>query len=778
MMKYEKLLYLGIDYPKLTIAFFLTLTLAVATGTIKVKHDTSTDSYLPRGHSSYEAKKEIDERFNIDDPLLVNVRSPNGQSIFNIEGLRLIRDLTDYIAEIEGVNRETIRSLATKEDIMGTEDGLDVNEFLEHFPNSQEEAIAIREAVLNFPLYVGLIISNDGKSAGIVADVNDDADILAIFEDMKSYIKNNFSASEYEINLSGPPIVTGTLNIYMLQDAFTLDPICAIITSLILFLIFRTIRGIVLPLVVVLPSVAWCLGIMGFLGYRFTPFSNAVPVVLLAAAIADSVHIIGDFYDSYYKNKNQERDKILKEVLHRMWKPIVMTSVTTGIGFLALTGISPMIPVQQFGIIVCIGVLVAMVFSLYFLPAILMLTKVDLSTKYINRLSTTMNSSPQSKNGLLMKILHSIYLTVSGNAKLIFIVFVLIAGVGIYGLTKLQYDYDTVTYFPKNSDVVKDYEIISQDYVGTHFIEIQVDSGKEDGVFELDFLNAVDAFQSAIEKWDRIGNTISLVDYLKKMNKEYHGGDPNKYTIADTVEQNAQYLFLYRLSGDPITFDEVVDSSQRYLNVRLFLKKGSYKLNREFLQWLEENTKTYLGSYAYKIGGESYAIYNWMETVGQSVIFSIAFMTVVVIFIGYLGIRSLGAALLMSLPVNTGIFMTYAVMGFLGIPIGLGTSIFASIAIGVGIDFAIHFVMRYRYEFERCEQYKQSVYNTLMGSGKLIFFNACIIAFGFLVLVFAQTQPPAQTGLFVAITVFASLLMTYFILGYMLRFIEGIANAK
>jgi predicted RND superfamily exporter protein len=165
-----------------------------------------------------------------------------------------------------------------------------------------------------------------------------------------------------------------------------------------------------------------------------------------------------------------------------------------------------------------------------------------------------------------------------------------------------------------------------------------------------------------------------------------------------------------------------------------------------------------------------------METVGQSVIFSIVFMTVVVIFIGYLGIRSIKAAVLMSLPVNTGIFMTYAVMGYFGITIGLGTSIFASIAIGVGIDFAIHFVMRYRYEFERTQQYKQSIYDTLMGSGKMIFFNASIITLGFLVLVFAQTQPPAQIGIFVAITVFTSLLMTYFILGYMLRFVK--ANAK
>jgi predicted RND superfamily exporter protein len=377
MNKYEKLLYLGIDYPKTTIVFLLILTLAIATGVVKLEHDTSTDSFIPRGHSSYDAKKEIEQRFNIDDPLLVNVRSPHGESIFTIEGLQLVRDLTDYIAEIEGVNRETIRSLATKEDIVGTEDGLDVNEFLEHFPNSQPEAIAVREAVQNFPLYVGLIISNDGKSARLIADVNDKADILAIFKDLKSYIKNNFSDSKYEINLSGPPIVTGTLNIYLNQDAITLNPICAIVTSLILFLVFRTIRGIVLPLVVVLPSVAWCLGFMGFLGYRFTPFSNAIPVVLLAAAIADSIHIIGDFYDSYYKNQNQERDQILKQVLHRMWKPVVMTSVTTGIGFLALTGISPMIPVQQFGIIVCIGVLVAMVFSLYFLPAILMLTKID-----------------------------------------------------------------------------------------------------------------------------------------------------------------------------------------------------------------------------------------------------------------------------------------------------------------------------------------------------------------------------------------------------------------
>ena len=257
------------------------------------------------------------------------------------------------------------------------------------------------------------------------------------------------------------------------------------------------------------------------------------------------------------------------------------------------------------------------------------------------------------------------------------------------------------------------------------------------------------------------------------MNKEYHGGDPDKYTIGDTPAQNAQYLFLYRLSGDPITFDEVVDSAQRYLNVRLFLKKGSYKRNREFIQWLEKNTQKYLGSFAYKIGGESYVTYNWMETVGQSVIFSILFMTIVVILVGYLGVRSFGAAVLMSLPVNMGIFMTYAVMGYFGITIGLGTSIFASIAIGIGIDFAIHFIMRYRYEFEKCEQqYKQSIHNTLMGSGKMIFFNACIIIFGFMVLILAQTQPPAQIGVFVAITIFTSLLMTYFILGYMLRFIK------
>jgi hydrophobe/amphiphile efflux-3 (HAE3) family protein len=772
MKKYEKLLYLGIDYPKLTIAFLVMLTLVVGTGAIKLKHDTSTDSFIPRGHSSYDAKMEIEARFNIDDPLLVNVRSRTGQSIFNVEGLRLLRDLTDYVSEIDGVNRETIRSLTTKENIVGTEDGLEVNEFLEQLPSSQEEAIAVREAALNFPLYVGLIVSNDGKSAGIVADVNEEADILAIFDELKRYIKTNYSDSDYEINLSGPPIVTGTLNVYLNQDAMTLDPICALITSLILFLIFRTLRGIVLPLVVVLPSVVWCLGLMGFLDYRFTPFSNALPVVILAAAIADSMHIIGDFYDSYYKNQNQERHQILKEVLHKMWKPIVMTSVTTSIGFLMLTGISPIIPVQQFGVIICVGILVAMFFSLYFLPAILMLTKVELSEKYINRLSTTLGESLQPKHGLLMRILHGIYKLVSDNARVIFIMFFLIAGVGIYGLTKLYYDYETVTYFPKNSDVVKDYTIISQDYVGTHFIEIQVDSGQEDGVFELDFLRTVDAFQTEIEKWDQIGNTISLVDFIKKMNKEYHGGDPNKYTVADTVEQNAQYFFLYQLSGDPTTFDEFVDSSQRYLNMRLFLKKGSYKHNREFIQWLEQNTQKYLGAYAYKIGGESYVTYNWMETVGQSVIFSILFMTVVVIFVSYLGVRSLGAAVLMSLPVNTGIFMTYAMMGYLGIFIGLGTSIFASIAIGIGIDFAIHFVMRYRYEFERCEQYKQSIYNTLMGSGKLIFFNACIITLGFLVLVFAKTQPPAQMGLFVAITVFASLLMTYFILGYMLRFVK------
>ena len=226
--------------------------------------------------------------------------------------------------------------------------------------------------------------TNSSSRTGRPTFSSSDADVLATFatlEDLAAEVEET-SGGRYRIAVTGPPIVTGTLNVYLNQDALTLNPVSAALTSRLLFVCLRSLAGVFLPLTVMLPSIGAGFAAMTWLGYTFTPFSNAVPVVILAASIADSVHIISAYYDRRIADPGRDQRACLLQVLGDLRTPIALTSVTTACGFLLLGHASPMLPVQQFGVTVAVGVMAAMVYSLTVLPCVMLLLGVEPSESF------------------------------------------------------------------------------------------------------------------------------------------------------------------------------------------------------------------------------------------------------------------------------------------------------------------------------------------------------------------------------------------------------------
>lgn len=752
-------------HPRILFGAMLLVMVASLPLLLQLQADRSISSFMPRGHISYEQKLKIQQIYNINDLLFVDLYDRQGGDIFTPEGLAQLQEVSRFVEALPGIRPGSVRSLDTHEDILASDMGFDVTPFLEPMPESLPQAQAVRERVRAFPLYDGLLISKDGTRAGIVADFEDSADVLTLFATIQELRAKLEREGRFGIEASGPPIVTGTLNVYMNQDALRLDPVSALLTSILLFIALRTLAGVMLPLAVMLPSVAVAFASMPLFDFHFTPFSNAVPVVILATSIADAVHFLSNYFDRRLQFPQLSAREAVEQTFAEIWRPILITSVTTAAGFLMLIQGSPMIPVDQFGITVAIGVMAAMLFSLTALPAAIVLFDAQPSPAFARLYAARGGDGPSAWDRAVTLLLGRVV----DNRAVAALFLLLLVGLGYAGSRLLHADYEPVTFFPEQSDVYQDFYSVRENYVGANFIEVDINRGVVDGIYEPDFLNRLAELQERIEEWEQVGGTLSIADYLKKMYQALNADDPAFYRIADSADANAQLFLLYDLSGDPRRFDEVADGARQRANLRIFLRIGNYANSGEFVHWLEQELADTFPDASVTIGGEAYVIHNWMEGISEEVRLSILLTALVMYLIGSLFLRSLVGGALLLLPIVAGVVLTYAFIGATGVPVGLGTSSFAAIAIGVGIDFAIHYLWRYRDQRRAGLDHLEATRHVMEGVGKTILFNGVIVIVGFSVIMLATTLPPRQVGAYVAITVATSLITTFLVLSVATR---------
>jgi predicted RND superfamily exporter protein len=761
-----------LDHPVATLLLAALVTAGIGSGILQLVEDTSAEAFLPRGHVSFVNKKWIDQTYGIHDSILVSIEDRQSPDIFNPEALRLVKEASVFIENLDGIQTSSMRSLATWEDIQGTEDGFTAQGFLTTIPETPRELAKLRERALSFPLYRGLLVSEDAKVAFLIADVRDDVDIIQVFHDVQGYIAKNVDSRRFRVALTGPPVTTGTLNVYLNQDALLLNPVSVLLTCALLFLMFRSGKAVALPFVVVLPSVAWALGTMGHLGARFTPFSNAIPVVTLAIALSDGIHILGTYYHHRLASPSRPRREVLEEVMLRIWTPILWTSVTTAVGFVALLVTSPMVPVQDFGLAVGVGAMAEMMLSIFVLPAAMLLVRLEVPEVVRKRYE----AGPS--HGLLDRLLAGLHgLAVRHPLRVIGPVLAVMV-LGIAGATRLRVDYNLVDFFPADSEVYLDHQEITRRFAGTHFVDIHLDSGAPEAIFDPAFLRRIETLQADIEGWPQVGKSVSVVQYIKRLNQAVHGDEPSEYRIPDDADLNAQLFFLFSASGDPSQLAELTTSDSQGAHIRVFLRNGRFSDNKPLLDWLETRVARDFPADRYRLGGEAFVNHYWMRLIGQSVINSLLLMFALMFLAGWFLMRNLRAAVLMILPVSMGVLVTYGCMGFLDIPIGLATSIFASIAMGIGIDYAIHYLFHYRLARQEGGSYEEANLKTMSTTGKLVIGNAATVVSGFLVLVLARTVPPNQIGIFVAVGVGASLMTTLLVLGVLTRYVPVAAAAE
>ncbi len=765
-----------VRYHKLFTLLSVVLLVALVSFITQLTKDTRSDAFMQPDNPALLYRDKVKEQFGLADPFVIAVAHSQTDGIYQPQVLQLVEQLSLRVAEVDNVDPDRIFSLATENNITGNDEGLDVSPFFEPLPSGTSEALAIRQAINDFPLYQGKLVSRDGQMTLIVVEmINEDlAEQTYIeLENLVNGIKTDDGVTLY---LAGEGAVAGYLGSYIDADAKRLNPLAGLIITILIAFAFRRIAPALLANVIIAASVLITLSMMAASGVPFYVITNALPVILIGVSVADTIHIFSHYYDLQTKYPDHSRRQLVIHTLADIWRPITLTTLTTAAGFMGLYFASQMPPFKFMGVFTALGVAIAWFYSLIFLPAAM----AWLQPKVSNRFIQLQQKSSADTFARLMSSLGGFSLR---HAKLMAVAGVVLAIIGGVGASQLKIDEDRMNTFHPSEAIYQADRAINQHTDGTNNIDIVIETPNPEDLFNPENLQKIEALQAFALTLPHVNNSTSIVDYLKQMNRVLNNGDSNAYVLPTSKQAVAQYMLLYNTSSDPTDFEEEIDYDYRTANVRVLMNNGAYSKTKPVIEALENYIATEFNNnqITATLSGRVTVNYHWIKNIGPSHFYSLAIALVLVLLVSALLFRSAAAGVLAIIPVASAILFIYTAMSLLGITLGIGTSMFASVAIGLGVDFAIHTLDRIRNQMTlwshtqstiSASEFDQQILDIFPTTGRALLFNFLTIACGFGVLISSQVVPLNNFGTIVALAVTTSFIASVTLLPAIVKLVK------
>lgn len=688
----------------------------------------------------------------------------------------------EFVSFLESLNLKLspvsdVLSLASVENLTANEWGLRVDSPMEFVPQTEQELAELKEKVFGNEMFITGLVSQDSSGTLILAE------LAFYYDDHLELAHQVFQALEAlaapyrgpeQVLLAGVPMVNVYTSNYMGGDMARLMPIVILVLMAVMYISFRMLKGVLIPLAVVVAALIWTLGIMGILGRPITLVTSAMPVMLIAVAVADGIHLITEYQVMW--RKLQDRDKAILATMQQLTGPVIITSLTDMAGFSSLA-ISSLRSIQDFGLFTAIGVFAALVFSLTFIPAALKLMKpprFHFGEATFER--SWITSGLQRLATFAIRRRRWVY---AGTVALL--------ALSIIAITRLNVGSTMVGYFKDDSKIFQASQVINEKFGGTEVLNIVVNTGRKNGLKEPEMLKKIASLQDTLETLRIIGYTSSLADYVKRINLVMNDNNPvfnripaktERITVTDWVEKNgrefeveveeeisgreqiAQYLLLYENAGGD-DLEKLADYDYSKANIVAQIRTDDtpklLKVRQKAQNFVAVNFENDVGVY--------YAGCSNLCIVADTLIIpsqlkSLAFALVVVLLLLGLIFRSFRYGLLGLLPLVLTILFVFTLMSAFGVHLDAVTALVASIVLGVGIDYSVHFLSRYRKLRKEDKGFQETILEVFKTSGRAIVFNAFAVGIGFFVLMFSSFWPVIHIGWLVAANMLFSALLT------------------
>ena len=766
-------------YPRLVLCLSACLIILFASFLPALEKDTRSDAFMPKDHPALLLSEKARETFGLGDPMIIAIINNGPEGVFNPHTLQIVDWLTNQLENIDNLDAEGITSLATENNIIGSEEGMEVEPFFDPLPTTLNEASALKTAVMAFPLYVGTLVAEDGSGTLIMAEQLDANKAQATYQALMALANTADLNADESLHIAGEGALTGYFGSYIDADASRILPLSALLIIALCFVAFGTLRGTLIPAFVILATVASAIGLMSALGVSFFIITNALPVVLIGIAVADSIHTLTEYYEALEHHPDFSSRELCATTMSHIWRPITLTSLTTIAGFFGLSIATLMPPMKYFGLFALFGVSIAWLYSMFIIPAILSLLKPRPSRTYKKSLASNGASAtnPTGQASSSQSDIFSKAVSLLGALTLRFPKSLLLIGLftviaGIHASQKIEMDESLIQAFQQDEPIIVANNAINKAFDGTYFLDVMIETKNAEDLFKPENLRKIDALQAHMAQHPFVKGSTSVVDYLKQMNRAMHADAPEAYRLPDSVELSAQYFLLYSVTADPTDFHDIIDYDYRVANIRISLEKENYKTIAAVIEYLDDYLQsTFNNSHiSAQLTGRAAINYEWMQRLGKGHVVGLVVTLALVYLMAALSFRSISAGLFCLVPIVTTVFGVYAYMGYTGVPLSVSSSMFGAIAIGLGVDFSIHTVERLQVLISRSDNVTDQTLIALFPStGRALLFNFLTLASGFGILIFSKVVILQEFGTCVALSISISFLASMILLPAMAK---------
>ena len=819
----------SIHHPRKVILAFVLVTLGFAAALPSMRTDTDPVKMLDAENPAVVLYNNVKDDFRFNDVIAVGIHRTDGKSLFTVEALQRIHQLTLEISRIgprppkksigwnilrrlqwlkwknetlhsekRVIVKEDIISLSTVDNILLTPSGeLAVRPLMKMPPETEEGAQAILETIRANLILKGKLASDDGSLVGI---------FIPIEKGMKEHsyyigerirtITHKYAKAGEKYYLAGLPIAETTFGIEMFIQMAVYAPLAGLLIFLLMFFFFRNLRLIAGPMILAMMAVLWAMGGLVYSGNIVHIMSSMIPIFLMPIALLDSIHIISHLHDKI--DDFDSKEDAVWYVMSFLFNPMLFTSVTTMVGFmsLAITGIQP---VEVFGITVGCGVFVAWFLSMTFLPAFIMLINFDKATS-----GNPARDRSTYVSAKIVTVFHKISLQYPGGLAIFGLVVFLIS---LAGISRIVVNDNPVRWFKSDHEIRQADRIMNQQLAGTYMANLVFEipyrqksqlelpentaTSDEDDLFEdeeiqtggkkpyqpdlrdqgiIAYMEEVQAFLFSIKDKEGkpiVGATTSIVDILRKVGKTAY----NDSTIPRERDKITQYMFLFE-SGDIkrgkdlwkyITLD--YQKAQIWLQLRDGDNQTIEYLMKELDEFMSDSNHP-PPAIVFSDGERLKPVVKWtglthinniwqdemVKGMGYALMgsFAVVFIMMSVLF------RSPIWGLVSMLPLSLSIGFIYGLIGWAGKPYDMPIAVLSSLALGLSVDFAIHFNQSFREIIKRTRDINQTFAEVFAEPARAIWRNVLVLAIGFLPLLFSGLVPYVTVGVFFFIIMLVS----------------------
>ena len=657
----------------------------------------------------------------------------NQGTIFQAPILEKVQRITNRLKNSPLVIKNNLTSLSSRKskNIVGNSEGMVVTPLMEKIPRDEAAMLELKKGLARNPAYSNLLISPDEKTTLIVAEFKQPpggfVQVTKTIEDAVAPERD----SSVTIETAGLTVFLSLLEVFSSRMAF-LFPLAVLVIGLIHYEAFRTIQAMILPLVTALLAVIWSIGLLGFMRQPFDAFNAATPILILAIAAGHAVQILKRYYEEYSKVSKEQPNLSPKErnhvaVLNSLSKvgPVMVLACTVAaLGFFSLV-VFELKSIRTFGIFTGAGIVSALILELTFIPALRSILPAP-SLREVER---------EGHKTIWDRIITWFYTMTMFRRKTVYAVVGAIIVILSLGGMRLQIDNTTRTFFAKSNPVIVDYDNLNERLAGTSSLYALVEGSSQDSIKRPDVLHAMDDLQTYLNNKPHVGKTLSIVDFIKKMNESMNGDNKTYFAVPESQDLVAQYLLLYSSSGEPGDFDTYVDNDYQRAVVTVFTKTDS----SSYIEGLVSDINSFAKEHFPKdvkvsVGGGSVGPVAINQVMIKEKILNILQIMGAVLIITSLVFRSPTAGLFILVPLVAAVFVNFGVMGLLGIPLQIPTALISAMAVGIGADYGIYMSFRMREELNASADEEAAIEKAFLSAGKAVLFVSTAVAGGFGVL--------------------------------------------